>query len=71
MTPAVCPKCGGAPFVSSAWREFGFTIACSDCYDGPEDRFIASGLQYQDAVEDWNEIVDDWIEEHDVYPMDS
>lgn len=63
--PKPCPRCGTAPTLS---RLSPWTVTCDNCYDGAPDGSrseIGVGFTPNQAIEDWNEIVDDLKDELD------
>lgn len=61
--PLPCPECGREPRVYDEF--YGVTAYCPNCYDGAPDageQIIGQGLHKADAVEAWNERVDDYKE---------
>ncbi len=54
-TPFPCPHCGERP---TAERNFGWSVCCTNCYDGAPDagpQLMGVGLKASAAVFAWNE----------------
>lgn len=57
MAPLACPRCGAAADVQGSYP---WSVACPDCYDGPEDALYAwSTRSVEASVALWNEKVED------------
>jgi hypothetical protein len=56
MTPVNCSLCGSPPVID---RPYPYTLCCSQCHDGEPGaklNHLAFALDYDDAIEAWNEM---------------
>lgn len=57
-----CPCCGETPLVVCGYH---FWVDCANCVDGSEDaeNIRGGGATREDAIENWNEMVDCYVDE--------
>lgn len=69
----LCPICNNPPNMEQTDFSQLWSVWCSDCYDadcvGDPPRYVSNSLvatsrTLEDAIEDWNDLIDDYNAEH-------